>query len=251
MQATGIPEHYKIAEEVNILKERINEMENERKRDHSTILGTFEELPSKLSRHILDNFQVNGVTPITQTYLHETMNAFSRNLLNDILPRLERRDEMQIPENAITDTNNPESVFQYFHWGGRMMRIFPQNFHLSNLPVKMIWNLWHFGNGAMRIYPYKLIKERKQFFDLQSKSDKELYSKASKVVGYVEEIARMLQIIPNDQNVSQMSKIESDTIFDKVYLEVVDMLYPDGDYNCRIYDLTYTALYNRICKKQS
>ena len=48
MRATGIPEHFKSAEEVNTLKEKVNEIEECRKRNHSKILKTFEEMPSKL-----------------------------------------------------------------------------------------------------------------------------------------------------------------------------------------------------------
>ena len=45
MQATRFPEHFKIAEEVNTLKEKVNEIEECRKRDHSQILNTVEEMP--------------------------------------------------------------------------------------------------------------------------------------------------------------------------------------------------------------
>jgi hypothetical protein len=38
-------------------------------------------------------------------------------------------------------------------------------------------------------------------------------------------------------------------LFDIIFYDVVENLYPEGDYCDRIYDLTYTALYNRITKK--
>lgn len=109
----------------------------------------------------------------------------------------------------------------------------------------------HFGNGELYIHPYKLKKEKKQHFELETKTDKELYSKASKVNCYIEDMGRLLGLLNEDQNVSNLSKVESDDLFDKVYTVVVNSLYPDGDYCSRLYDLTYTALYNRMCKKQN
>ena len=129
------------------------------------------------------------------------------------------------------------------------MHIFPKDFHMTNMPVKMIWNLWYFGNGALHIYPYKLVKERKQFYDLPGKRDKELYSKASKVVCYIEDMARNLGLLGQSNDISSFSRVESDSLFDIIFYDVVENLYPEGDYCDRIYDLTYTALYNRITKK--
>lgn len=141
MQATGIPEHYKIAEELNVVREEVKELRSERKRDLHTVVENMNELPAKLSGHLLDNFQFNGLTPITQTYLHDTLRIYFQNIINDLLPRLERR-EVSNEESNFSDNNGTQpSVFQFFHWGGRMMRIFPQNFHMRNMPVKMIWNL--------------------------------------------------------------------------------------------------------------
>lgn len=48
-----------------------------------------------------------------------------------------------------------------------------------------------------------------------------------------------------------MSKIESDNLFHIAFIDVVDVLYPDVDYCNRVFDLTYTAFYNRITKKET
>jgi len=248
MQATGIPEHFKIAEEVNSLKEKVDEIEQCRKRDHSQVLCTVDEMPSKLSKHILDNFQVNGAIPITQTILQDSLQEFSRNLMNNILPQMQSWNNNQDIEIPNIEGVEP-SIFKYFNWGGRLMHIFPKDFHITNMPVKMIWNLWYFGNGALHIYPYKLVKERKQFYDLPGKRDKELYSKASKVVCYIEDMARNLGLLGQSNDISSFSRVESDSLFDIIFYDVVENLYPEGDYCDRIYDLTYTALYNRITKK--
>ena len=48
-----------------------------------------------------------------------------------------------------------------------------------------------------------------------------------------------------------MSRIESDDLFDIAFIDVVDVLYPDGDYCNRVFDLTYVALYNRITTKEA
>ena len=40
MQVTGIPEHIKIAEEVNELREKVDEIDECRKTDHSQVLTT-------------------------------------------------------------------------------------------------------------------------------------------------------------------------------------------------------------------
>ena len=78
--------------------------------DHEQVLNIFEEMPSKLSRRILENFQVYGVTPITQTILQESLEAFSRNLLNNSLPQIQnssRQLDLEIPD-----------ILEYYNWGG-------------------------------------------------------------------------------------------------------------------------------------
>jgi hypothetical protein len=122
---------------------------------------------------------------------------------------------------------------------------------MVNMPVKMMWNLWYFGNGALKIYPYKFVKERKQYYDLQDKKDKELYSKASKVICYIENLARQLSILRDNVNISSLNRIESNEIFDSTFIDVVELLYPEGDYCDRMYDLTYTALYNRLTSRKA
>jgi hypothetical protein len=125
------------------------------------------------------------------------------------------------------------------------MRIFPKDFHMVNMPVKMMWNLWFFGDGKVKIHSYKLVKDRKQYFDLTTKRDKALYSKASKVVCYIEEMARILSVLSPDRNVSTLLLVQSEEIFDSVFIDVVQVLYPERDYCDRIFDLTYTAIYNK------
>ena len=96
-------------------------------------------MPSKLSKHILDNFQVNGAIPITQTILQDRIQEFSRNLMNSVLPQIRNwnnHQDLDIPDIERVD----RSIFKYYNWGGRLMHIFPKDFHMSNMPVKMIWN---------------------------------------------------------------------------------------------------------------
>jgi hypothetical protein len=93
------------------------------------------------------------------------------------------------------------------------------------------------------------VKERKQFYDLPYKKDKELYSKESKVVHFIEETARQIGVLDQSTNVSSLSRPESDKLFDIAFIDVVDVLYPNGYYCNRIFDLTFTVLYNRILAK--
>ena len=93
-------------------------MEESHKRDHENVLNTFEEMRSKKSRHILENhnFQVNVVTPITQTIIQESLEAFSRNLLNNSLPQMQnssRQLDLEIP-----DIQSDRFILDYYNWGG-------------------------------------------------------------------------------------------------------------------------------------
>ena len=91
--------------------------------------------------------------------------------MNSVLPQIQNwnnQQDLDIPDVERVD----RSIFKHYYWGGRLMHIFPKDFHMSNMPVKMTWNLWYFGNRALNIYPYKLVEGRKQFYDLQERMTK-------------------------------------------------------------------------------
>ena len=70
--------------------------------------------------------------------------------MNSVLPQIRKLEQS-------ARSRVDRSIFKYCNWVGRLMHTFPKDFHMSNMPVKIIWNLWYFGNGALNIYPYKLV----------------------------------------------------------------------------------------------
>lgn len=46
-----------------------------------------------------------------------------------------------------------------------------------------------------------------------------------------------------------MSRHDSDKLFDAAFTDAIEFLFPDNNFCVRVFDMTYTTLYNKITSK--
>ncbi len=142
-------------------------------------IGLRVSLPENIANHILQNFQVNGAVPLTETRVQAMFDSWQQSFSNQILNLLQNGQNdghqqqqggnrvngdtthqttaMNYEENDSEDDVYERShPFELWTWGGRFHPV-PQGFEFPSLNAATMWPLWHFGNLSKSIRPYKRI----------------------------------------------------------------------------------------------
>ena len=262
MQATGIPTHILIANQVSDLRDTV---ENKFSELSSTVTSLAESMnrrmdalecamPNELFKMLMEHFKVDGVAPVNMADIQQLLDVRQQ----EILDRLEQILKQNAVGNGpvvsqISHTCNGSSsvsprdsgvIYKYFSWGGKLRRLVPQGFIFPKVDVKTMWNLWYFGHSGQQIHPYK---ELCNFLDdLSSNRDKERYSRAKKVMSFLEDEMLTQNLLPDGvESIGALKAEEADRVFRHAYEAVVRRLYPSGKCQ-RMAELQCDTLANRV-----
>jgi hypothetical protein len=180
---------------------------------------------------ILENFEVNGTVPITQSQIADMFNSFQQNVLTMIQNNNNNNQQQQ--------TEPATSAFSSWTWGGRIHPV-PADFVLPKCNLKAIWDLWWCGNPAKQYAPYSRLKG----FDLCNKKDRVNLSKLSMVMKALtgDDISSV--------EISRMSVQIRDATFDRLFMNLFHKLFPqqaNDDFDARRFgDQSYLTIYNYL-----
>jgi hypothetical protein len=228
MIATGIPPHILLGNEVVNVCKGMDVL-------RETIMENLIQLPDKTKDLILNNFQINGVLPITQ----EQFSDFKNDMRTLILQTQSLNVTSTQNENDSTMINGN---YHFFNWGGKLHNVpegfrFPKKCHISNL-----WNLWIIGNISFHICPY-----RKIYSQSLLKSDRTLKSKADYVMNFIK---NQLQIELTFEELSKLSQEMRDEHFKFGNHKLWQFLYPhkssDDLDTMRVGERSYSTVYDNI-----
>ena len=236
MQATGLPFHL-------LLVQRIDALEECTRNYHEQNTRIFDMLPDKLKDIILQNFQLNGIVPITVADIERLLNT-KYSEAGNVLAIL--RQELGItpgnPNGNRSHENSTISQFNTFYWGGSL-RMIPEDFTFPSTDLKTIFDLWFFGHCEKGIQPYRhLIKRRDE---LRTNLEKVNLSRASEVIKEVLNIASDNQLLVNISS-NTWSRDVADRSFFHVFPLLISLLYREAPY--RPEDIQYNTLYNRLLR---
>jgi hypothetical protein len=151
----------------------------------------------------------------------------------------------------LTD-NSPNSEshqgYQLFTWGGSMGRYTPQDFIFPATTVKILWDLWHYGHAGRGIRPYKLLRDTNHYCEVNKGKRSPLLSKATKVMNLLEEIIYSNRMLPEETDISSLSKEASDELFHKSFPILIENVYGTTT-PIRPLELIYTSVANMAYKK--
>ena len=270
MIATGIPPHIMLANEVVKLEKEISHLKAEVLLFIYSIINYYlfiiiiiikiieilRQLPEKLKTSLLENFQVNGVIPITHTQIVALMGSMQETIIETISQQLlatninNNNNNSSSNHNNISSNNNDNiswwqnnfnNKYKTWEWNNKVHPV-PQSFEFPKCNTLTIWTLWWIGDEQRQIAPYRMIQTNNLF----KKSDYQLLSRATFVIG---ELVNASKISSNI--LQKKSARELYTIFENSFVELYKILYP-MDTNLiyldkrRKGDKSYTTLYDNL-----
>ena len=251
MVATGIPDHLAIVQEVNDLKTEVRclkEIISKNTEDIcNKILERLDQQPTILKQTIMDNFNVEGVVPITFRDIETMLNEREERLFN----RLSVRDNLNRIESNITGQsgNNQQIVasnfeFQYFFWGDKY-RMCPEMFEFPLFDVKTMFSLWHYGNHELRIRPYKKFYDYRD--DLRESKHKTNFDRARLVMNELDLIIRNHNLLGDYESLATITTVSAQSkIFDLAYEHLINQIYGEINPYKRPNDLTLNSIAHKL-----
>jgi len=206
-----------------------------------------------LFKMLMEHFKVDCVAPVnmadTQQLLHvrqqEILDRLEQILKQNVVGNGPIVSQTSLTCNGSSSVSPRDSgvIYKSFSWDGKLWRLVPQGFIFPKVDVKTMWNLWYFGHSGQQIHPYK---ELCNFLDdLSSNRDKERYSRAKKVMSFLEDEMLTQNLLPDGVESIGALKAEGDRVFRHAYEAVVRSLYPSGKCQ-RMAELQCDTLANRV-----
>ena len=208
MQATGIPPHLAMSNELTDVVKQTQELREE-------LLTKCSELPSALVNVMLSRFTVNGAIPVTVDDI--------KALLNSVLTqmRAELRDALPAATHTPTSTQAADPLadprFRLWTWCGKMHMV-PEGWRFPSTDVKATWNLWHFGHVHERIRPLRYLKKA----DLMNSSQITVWSKCRGVLKAIAEEMVDMKLVQSIEEVERLTAIDSAAAFDSAIVQLVE-----------------------------
>jgi hypothetical protein len=231
MQSSGVPQSLRLATKIAEVTKEMNELKTTIKSKLDDVSAHLSEemdsLPMKLTNEKKSNFEITGMIQVTRNHMLNMFSEFTNQL------RHEFRQQQQMEQNANTAVNNASSTehssttatFETWHWGEKFHMV-PQGFKLPlGLKVKAIWDLWYFGDKNAKIQPYKFLMCRN---DLTIETDRVLLSKITFAMKVMNNIAVSMNFLSVTTNITSLTKIASDELFEKTFIETMRKIYGDG-----------------------
>ena len=213
MQATGIPAHLAMANELSAVVSQTQQLKE-------AVLSRCDELPAALTDVMLSKFTINGALPITVDNMKEMLSTAIAQMRGEMRSELQglRVDDAMAP--GPSHQFSPDPRFQLWTWGERQ-HIVPHGWTLpSSISLKDTWLLWHFGHIADRIAPLRRLKK----FDLNSPAQAVLLSKTKQTMKAVAKVMVEMGMVGTVQGVLTLSEADSAAFFDRAIVRLMEQL---------------------------
>ena len=209
LTATGIPPHILLANEIAKVNDKVENMKE-------TLMSRLDSLPAELKVVMLENFQVNGVLPISHSQVVSMISNLEQTILNAMQQQgqLFIQQQQQLSAQA-SNAHEAAEGCRTWSWKGRFHPV-PQDFKFPSDNMSNIWNLWWNGRPVERIAPYRKLHT----FDIDDKIMCNRFIKARKVMDFIIEHSGKTVIEIANSSVAERVRYLQDAylnIFDKWY----------------------------------
>ena len=269
MSASGIPPHI-------ITLDKLEEVIAELAGVKQTIIQVSDEMPNKLAERILENFNIDGVVPMSRTDMEQMLAAVKgslqetmQTLITNHLPRhAAAENPVNIP-NQLRRYHGGQvqnDQFRWWMWGGAFHKV-PANFQLPLCDCRAFFDLWIKGNHMENISPYHKIDgsdlrctnhDNDEANSKETRRWRNVLTKAKKVMSVLVEIILILNRnnphpnpeIHDIKSLYQLSYSDLDEVFKLAHEDLMSRLYPQFTAEQRnsrlINDMSYVTVYDRL-----
>jgi len=231
LQATGIPPHLVVANQVNQLQSQLRRMQED-------IAEKMVQLPEQLKNAMLHNFAINGAIPLTESRLAEMINASTQNIIASVQLTIPPPN-VAVDQGGSNALNNNHQQYNTWNWANGSIHPVPETFRFPSCNVRTLWDLYWSGDSMARIAPYRILKG----CDLFKASDKQFLSKAKGVMKLLIEASNT-----STNEIRAMTLRNRDILFETTFLNVLHRIFPDDtdeDFDARrIGEMKYLTLYD-------
>jgi hypothetical protein len=208
MQATGVPQHLVLSNELIDVAKQTAALKAE-------LLAKCTELPAELVNVMMGRFSINGAIPVTiddiKTLLNNAVNQM-RTELRDAIPTT----VVSSPIGQLTNID-ADPRFQLWTWKGRMHMV-PEGWQFPSTDVKATWNLWYYGHVQDRIRPLRYLKKA----DLQGSTQITQWSKTNGVMAAIAATMVEQKVVETVEAVARMAATESAAAFDAAIVQLME-----------------------------
>jgi hypothetical protein len=203
-----------------------------------------DELPRKVSRHVLDHVVVEGATPVN-------MDDITRLIHSEFVAVRAQWATMQHSSTPTDSTTISEAEtpidWGIWTWGGGIHPV-PDDFEFPISNTKDLWEVWFFGNKSLNVKPYKYLLAS----DMKDIKNKQKLTRAKKVMKTMESTANNCpEYLPPRVKIGSLSSHQSDELFEHVYSKLLSSLHAvrtEFEEERRIGQIAFTTIYNNIIK---
>lgn len=229
MIASGIPPHLAVANEMA-------EMSKQVQMSNTQIISECKKLPEQVARTILDNFKIDGTTPVTRADFDRFLTQVEMKILKANI------NCNNIAENTKEGTEPDQFVMNYWE-SDHKFHMVPQNWVLPQNCVKDVWLLWHFGHLQNKIRPYRLLEP----MDMMNQNQRSLLSKIRRVMKEITKAGKDAELITEETQAIKMLREDSSSFFDKAFELLMNKL-NRNILSPRWTEITIPTVYNLIEK---
>ena len=210
LTATGIPPHIILANEIAKVDGKLEHMK-------VSLMARLDSLPEELKAMMLENFQINGILPITHTQVVSMIANLERSILNAMQQQNQVLTQQQQQSSDHSYNNNSNEGFRMWLWKGKFHPV-PQDFKFPSDNMSNIWNLWWDGRPIDRIAPYRKL----QPYDINDKNMSNRFIKARVVMKFI-----IKHSDKSDTEIANSSSTEKVRYLQDAYLHIFDEWYGD------------------------
>ena len=268
MTASGVPPTLVIANELNSLSVRVENLQKSVVEEQHILLSIMIEkmdtLPASIGDHIRHNLEINGVVQVTVSDVTRIVNEMASTLLSAIDARTQ---PSAAPEAAPHTSNSSDSSssaassggfytsqWKLYRWRDGSEQYFPEDFTFPKCSVSLLWDFWYFGKPASRDAPFRKLTA----MNIRSGSQKEILiqktylSKGKAVLKRIGEAAVGAQLVSRESDLISLGYAESRSLFNNVFLDLVKSIHQvDQDElidRLRVGEITYLRFYDVLTK---
>lgn len=257
MEATGIPEHLVIANELHDMQDTVKALGIDLKQTIKNMQQSLEfsisKVPVMLYEMLRRDFDITGLQPVTRHDLDNQADIMYNRISNLLTPlrqsveTLINKERSAAAATATADGSmtvghiRENSNFRTFMYNGRFY-VVPEDFEFPSCNTKKLFDVWWFGDEAKGVLPYRFLQKYRDDLHKKPSIEKSKLVKATAVMNAIQ----LLMERKLSKAMESFTREECTSNFDAAFDELTSKLYETKKRKARPEQKCYTTIANHL-----